>query len=258
MLPHLIDRPLTIVRCPEGSAKQCFYQKHAGPSTPDILRRVAIQEKEALEDYLVIDDLAGLLSLVQMGVLEVHIWGSRSDDVERPDRLVFDLDPDPSVGWKQVVECATAVRGQLDELGLTSFVKTTGGKGLHVVVPIKRTLYWDEAKSFTKALTERVVDEAPQLYTSTMAKAARRGKIFIDYFRNDRGATSVAAYSTRARAGAPVSVPVEWKDLDAISASEYTVENLPSRLASRRRDPWKDLAKTRQAITAAMKKKLGV
>jgi bifunctional non-homologous end joining protein LigD len=258
ILPHVLHRPLSLVRCPRGQKGQCFYQKHADAGTPEALGRIGIEEKDKTSDYLVIEDLAGLVSLVQMGVLEIHPWGSRVDNVERPDRLIFDLDPDPAVAWPRVIDAAIRVRELLADLGLTSFVKTTGGKGLHVVVPIQRRHEWPEVKQFCKRLVEQIAAAAPAEYTTNMAKAARKGKVFLDYLRNDRGATAVAAYSTRALDGAPVSVPLEWSGLSASLHSDYfNVVNLPGRLAALKHDPWHDLQQLRQSITAKARRTLG-
>src|SRR5439155_15674128 len=199
-------------RCPEGQAPgKCFFQKHAGAGTPKQLGRVMIEEKEGPGEYVFVEDLKGLLALVQMSILEIHPWGARRDNVERPDRLTIDLDPDPDLPWKRVVEAAFTTRDVLTDHGLESFVKTTGGKGLHVVVPISpRRAGWDEAKRFCKHVAGQIADAAPKLYTINMAKAARKGKIFVDYLRSGRGATAVAAYSTRAKPGATVSTPLAW------------------------------------------------
>ena len=259
ILPHVTGRPISLVRCPEGHDKDCFYQKHAAAGTPEHIRRIMIQEKEKPEPYLVIDDLAGLLSLVQMGVLEIHPWGSRADNIERPDRMIFDLDPDPTVAWPQVIEAALAIRDQLADLGLVSFVKTTGGKGLHIVVPMQRRSGWPEVKQFAKAFVERIVADSPARYTANMSKAARRGRIYIDFHRNDRGATAVAAYSTRARPGAPVSVPLAWDELSpAIRSDHFNINNLPARLASLESDPWEEMDQVRQSLTASLRRKLGL
>jgi bifunctional non-homologous end joining protein LigD len=259
ILPHLADRPVSIVRCPEGHTHQCFFQKHAAVGTPDALGRVAIREKEGKQDYLVIRDLAGLISAVQMGGLELHPWGSRTDNIERPDRVVFDLDPDPAVPWRKLVEAAHHVREFLDDMGLVSFLKTTGGKGLHLVVPIQRRHEWEEVKVFTQAVAKRMAGDSPKLYVATASKQARKGKIYIDYLRNARGATAVAAYSTRARAGAPVSTPLAWDELSpAISPDHFRVDNLPGRLASLEADPWAEIGDVRQSITAKMKKQVGL
>lgn len=253
ILPHLADRPVVLVRCPEGNTGECFFQKHPGVGTPDTLRRIPIREKSQTNDYVLVDDVAGLISLVQMGALEIHAWGSRADKLEQPDRLVFDLDPDPELPWKRVVESARQVREFLQALGLESFVKTTGGKGLHLVVPIERKLEWTAAKAFCRQVAELIVQADPENYTAKMSKALRPGKIFLDYLRNDRGATAVVPYSTRARPGAPVSTPLTWKELSSRTPSNhYTVENLPKRLASLSRDPWDEFAATKQSLPRAV------
>jgi bifunctional non-homologous end joining protein LigD len=255
MLPHLAGRPLVLVRCPEGHARSCFYQKHPPPGTLDHLRRIAVREKEGTEEYAIIDDVAGLVSLAQVGALEIHAWGSRADKLERPDRLIFDLDPDTAVPWSRVVESARQVHEFLGELGLKSFVKTTGGKGLHLVVPIDRRHDWEEVKSFCKMVAEAIVAAAPARYTANMAKAARPGKIFVDYLRNGRGSTAVVPYSPRARPNAPVSMPLTWKELTpAIGPAQYTIRNALARLNALKRDPWADLESVRQGLAGPLKK----
>lgn len=255
ILPHVIDRPLSLLRCPEGRRKTCFFQKHLDASAPAVLKRITVQEKNGTGEYAVVKDLSGIIALVQMGVLEIHLWGSRADSVEKPDRLVFDLDPEEGMSWQRVVEAAQRVRDMLRGFDLESFLKTSGGKGLHVVVPIARRHEWPEMKAFCKGVARRIADEEPERYTINPLKARRVGRIFIDYLRNDRGATSIAAYSTRARQGAPVSVPIEWQELKAdLRADHFNVENLPARLNKLKRDPWAGIASTRQAITAAMLK----
>jgi bifunctional non-homologous end joining protein LigD len=257
MLPHVADRPLAIVRCPAGSGKPCFFQKHAGEGASTHLHQVNVSEEGAPEYNVAINDVGGLISLVQMGVLEIHVWGSRDGQLEKPDRLIFDLDPDPSVDWPHVINAARAVRLLLEELGLTSFLKTTGGKGLHVVVPVQPRTEWSQAKAFCRAVADFFVQAAPDRFIATMSKAARRGKIFIDYLRNGRGATAVAPYSTRANPGATVSAPIAWEELTtSLHSDHFTVENLPARLSKLTKDPWADMAKTKQSITAAMLKRL--
>ena len=259
ILPHLKNRPLTLVRCPSGHTKQCFYQKHVSDQFPKIVKRVQVEEGPDAEPYGAIDSLSGLISLVQMSVLEIHIWGSHIDDIERPDYIVFDLDPDEGLSWERVVEGTLKVREKLEALGLRSWLKTTGGKGLHVCVPITRRGDWDEVKAFTKAVVENIVAEEPKRYTSKITKVSRKGKIFIDYLRNGRGATSIGAYSTRARAGAPVSTPLFWEELETdVRANTFNVRNLPERLESLQADPWADFLKERQSITAAMRKAVGM
>ncbi|HEX6900281.1 MAG TPA: DNA ligase D [Thermoanaerobaculia bacterium] len=257
ILPHLKDRPLTLVRCPEGRARQCFYQKHISEHVPPSVRRVEIEGDP--EPYGAVSDLEGLLSLVQMGVLELHIWGSHVDRIEQPDYVVFDLDPDEGLDWERVVEGAYAMRDFLTELGLQTFLKTTGGKGLHVVLPLTRREGWDEVKAFTKAVSEAMVAADPKRYTSKLPKASRKGKVFIDYLRNGRGATSICAYSTRSREGSPISVPLFWEELETgVRGNTYTIRNIFERLENLPSDPWADFYKTRQSITAAMKKAVGM
>jgi len=238
ILPHLVGRPTTLVRCPEGMAKPCFYQKHVGYWAPDTVRRVRIQEKKKVGQYLVVDDLPGLIGLAQMGILEIHTWNSTVDHLEQPDRVVFDLDPDAAVEWPAVVKTAERIRERLDGLGRAAYVKTTGGKGLHVVTPLLPDAGWDECAEFARDLAEALARQHPDEYLTEASKAARKGRIFIDWLRNVRGATSIAAYSTRARPGAPVSTPVTWDELPRTRPDQYTVPTLPARLASLKKDPW--------------------
>ena len=259
ILPHVVRRPLSLLRCPDGVTGQRFFQKHRMPGTPAAIKSIPVPMKDGIEDYVMIEDVAGLVALVQMSVLEIHPWGSTIDALEKPDRLTFDLDPDEGLGWDQVVAAAVAVRQFLEELGLRSFVKTTGGKGLHVVVPITPALDWDAAKEFTRVVVSMLVDAGPTLYTASIAKKSRRGRIFIDYLRNGRGATAVAAYSTRARGDATVSVPVTWEEVEAgLRSDRFTVLNLPDHLRARAADPWAELPATEQTIAARVLKKMGI
>jgi len=249
ILPHLRSRPAVLVRCPDGIGSECFYQKHVASWAPASLRRVRIREKAKTGEYLVVEDRAGLVGLIQMGVLEIHTWNAQADGLERPDRVVFDLDPAPDVPWQAVVGAARRVRSGLEERGLRSFVKTTGGKGLHVVAPIRPGPSWAECIEFTRTVTDALVAETPDAFTATMAKSARTGKIFIDYFRNQRGATSVAAYSTRARPGAPVSVPLTWDELEKVpSGSHFSLELVERRLARLTSDPWASYRRLAQSL----------
>jgi bifunctional non-homologous end joining protein LigD len=255
ILPHIKNRPLVLVRCPDGQANGCFYQKHPGAGTPDALRQVFIREKSKTEPYVIVDNVAGLVSLAQIGALEIHAWGSLADKLDRPDRVIFDLDPAPHVAWKNVVASARQLRQFLLELGLESFVKTTGGKGLHLVVPIDRRHEWEEVKAFCKDVADLIVTADPDHYIANMSKAARQGKIFIDYLRNDRGATAVVPFSPRARPEAPVSTPVAWAELSArIPSDHYTIRNLTKRLARLARDPWEGFESVRQGLASARKK----
>ncbi|MDB5339372.1 MAG: hypothetical protein JWN70_4991 [Planctomycetaceae bacterium] len=261
ILPHIKHRPLVLVRCPDGFGKESFYQKHPGIGTPDTFRQIPIRESNKTENYVLIDDVDGLISLAQISALEVHAWGSQEDKLERPDRLIFDLDPSPEVTWPRVIESAREVRKFLQDLGLESFVKTTGGKGLHLVVPIERRHDWDEAKAFCKAVADAIVGVAPQQYTSNMSKAARTNKIFLDYLRNGRGATAIVPFSPRARPGAPVSMPLAWDELSPeIHSNHFTIRNAIARLSTVANDPWKELTAVRQSLSTPIKtlKKLGV
>jgi len=253
MLPHVADRPLMVVRCPEGRTK-CFFQKHLLKGSPNQILRVAIADSdEEIQDHMAVHDLAGLVALAQLGTLEVHTWGTHVDDVDRPDIMVFDLDPDVGVAWERVALAAIELRGLLHELDLESFVKTTGGKGLHVCVPIERKLDWDAMKGFTKAVSEEMERRQPTNFTTKLAKAHRKGRIFIDYLRNGRGATFVAPYSPRARAGAPIAVPIAWEELaGGLTPDRFTLKTMPARLGEK--DPWAAYAKTKQSVGARAKK----
>jgi bifunctional non-homologous end joining protein LigD len=257
MLPHLRGRPLTLVRCPEGRQRSCFYQKHIAEGLAAELSRIEIAEKDGTGTYLIAEDAAGLVALVQMGVLEIHVWGSTRRALERPDRIVLDLDPDEGLPWDRVVEAALATRGLLAEMGLQSFAKATGGKGLHVVVPIRPKHDWDEIKLFSRAIAQELVRRAPQSYTASLAKKARRGKVFVDYLRNQRGATAIAPFSARAKPGATVAAPLDWQEVEAgLRGDRFTVTNLPERLASLAEDPWRGMTGLRQPIPAAIARQL--
>jgi bifunctional non-homologous end joining protein LigD len=244
--PHLVGRAIALVRCPEGAdAGQCFFQKHAsGGVTPKHLHLVAEKGNKIIS----IDDIEGLISLVQAGVLEIHTRGSTIEHLDKADRLVFDLDPGPGTGWKDVVAAARDVRDRLEQIKLKTYLKTSGGKGLHVVLPIAPTP-WDVAKTFAQTVARAMEADEPDRYISTATKAKRGGRIFIDYLRNSHEATAVAPYSTRARPGAPVSVPIEWSELGALkSASQYTVLNVMQRMSRLKKDPWATIGRTRQAL----------
>jgi bifunctional non-homologous end joining protein LigD len=251
MLPHLADRPLSLLRCPEGRTRQCFFQRHAGAGMPDAIHRVDIPDKDGKpQEYLTIADASGLITAAQLGVLEFHIWGVHIDEVERPDRIVFDLDPDPSVAFPAVREAALDLRAALDAIGLASFALLTGGKGVHVVAPIARRHTWPTVKRFAQALAERFAAQLPERYVATMRKARRKGRIFIDYFRNDRTASAIAPYSPRARESAPVAWPVTWEELaKAPAADTVSLVTAMRRLAEP--DPWAGYHKTQQHLTAA-------
>jgi bifunctional non-homologous end joining protein LigD len=241
MLPHVSERPLMIRRCPAGAGSGCFFQKHPSRGMPEAIHTAAIPEKSGAKHHLFISDLEGLLALVQLDALEIHAWGAKIDRVEYPDRLVFDLDPDPTVGWRAVVEAAFTVRDALTRTGLTSFVKTTGGKGLHVVTPVVPKADWDEAKAFCKALVSALAAAEPAKYLTTMTKQKRQGKIFLDYLRNGRGATAVCPFSTRDNPSASVSTPLTWRELESADRPlSFDVRSVATRLARLEADPWAD------------------
>jgi bifunctional non-homologous end joining protein LigD len=248
MVPHVVGRPLTLVRCPDGMSGECLYMRHSRVWSPPGLRKVSIQEKTKVGEYLIADDAAGLLALVQMDILEIHTWNSDAADVDRPNRIVIDLDPDEGIPFSRVVEGARLAREILASVGLDSFVKTTGGKGLHVVAPLVPRAAWDECFAFSRKVAQAMVRTDPSGFTTQMPKARRKGKILIDYLRNNRTNTSIAAFSTRARAGAPVSVPVRWNELDDLAPPGFDVHSVRRRLSRLRRDPWKESFDTRQLL----------
>ncbi len=255
MAPYVVNRPLSLVRCPDGTAGECFFQKHASAGLTETHLRTVIDSKR--RQIIAVEDLDGLLSLVQAGVLEVHVRGSMIDSLELCDRIVFDLDPGEGVGWSDIVAAARDVRERLAGIDLDSFVKLSGGKGLHVVVPIEGA-DWDTVKTFAQTVATTMALDAPDRYLAKMTKAQRGGRIFIDYFRNSLEQTSVAAYSTRARAGAPVSAPVTWEELGRTKgANQYTVLNVAKRLRSLKQDPWKDMNRVRQSLPKFDKRKRG-
>jgi bifunctional non-homologous end joining protein LigD len=252
ILPHIAHRVLSLMRRPGGPKEKGFFAKHPWAGLTDAVQRVEVGEKEPM---LAITDLAGLLNLVQAGVVEIHPWGSPADDLERPDRLIFDLDPGEDVPWKDVTAAALEVRRRLADLRLESFVKTTGGKGLHVVLPLEPRAGWEEAKDFTRSIAEAMAKDAPARYVATMSKSARPGRIFVDYFRNGRGATAVAAYSTRAFPNATVSVPLQWEELsEQIRSDHFRVGTLVQRLDFLGEAPWRDISQIKQRLPAPRKR----
>lgn len=259
MLPHIADRPLSLVRCPEGAGKPCFFQKHVSAMLPKGIGSVDVADKKGkVEPYITLNSAEALAGLAQISVLEAHPWGSRNEDLERADRLVFDLDPDESLQWPVVTKAAGDVRARLKKLGLESFVKTTGGKGLHVVVPITPELEWPAIKEFAHQFVLSMEKTDPALYLTKMTKSARTGKIYLDYLRNERGATSVAPYSPRSRAGAPVSMPLSWTDLKQKERPVFRVAEFAEWRARLKSDPWKEMAALKQRVTAEARTSLGM
>jgi len=249
MLPHIAERPISIVRTPDGIRGQRFFQRHAAPGS----EALAIKIKGEAKPFLSVDSAKSLISLAQLGAVEIHPWGSAKSDPERPGRIVFDLDPSPELSFDRVIDAAKDVRDRLTALGLVPFVKTTGGKGLHVVIAVGGDTSWSDAKTFAKAVALAMERDAPERYTTTLAKSARRGKIFIDIQRNDRMASSVAPWSPRARDGAPISVPLEWSQIKyGMDPSRFTIATSAPLL--RKADPWRALQKSARALAPAMKK----
>jgi bifunctional non-homologous end joining protein LigD len=248
MLPYVKNRALTLLRCPDNY-NQCFYQRHFNKTTSKGLKAVAIESKGENEDYIYLSDKQGLLSLVQFGALEIHPWASTVDRIEQPDWITLDLDPADDVPWKKVVAAAFDIKNHLAQYQLTSFVKTTGGKGLHVVIPLKPKYDWDEIKNFTHVFVTYMEQLNPKEYISKMSKSARVGKIFIDYLRNLRSATAISVYSTRARLHAPISTPIDWDELsDDKCDTDFHIKNIVHRIQTQKSDPWKDFLKMQQVL----------
>ncbi len=256
ILPHVTRRLLSLVRCPEGETGQCFFQKHDSRGFPDELKRMEIEESDGKRDnYLYAEDLSALIAGVQMGTLEFHIWGSRIDSLEKPDRLVFDLDPDEGLGFADVRDAAFDLRERLEKIGLKTVPMVTGGKGVHVIAPIAPRVEWPEVKEFAKGFAKMLEDEAPDRYVANMSKAKRKGRIFVDYLRNERGSTAICPYSTRRRKGAPVATPVSWDELKGLeAANSFHIGDMQARLAMA--DPWKEADGWKQSVTKAMMTKV--
>jgi bifunctional non-homologous end joining protein LigD len=253
LVAQLRDRPLTLVRCPNGWDKPCFYQKHANESVSQYIDRIDIRDSGGVKPYMMANSVSAVVALLQMGVLELHPWGARAPKLDHPDRLIFDLDPDEGLGFDKLVDAVTVLRKLLDTLGLEAFLKTSGGKGLHVVVPLEPTRPWDDAKEFCRAVAELLVHTFPDRFTAKVTKSRRSGRIYVDYLRNVEGATAIAAYSVRAKANAPVAMPIDWTELDHDVRFDYfNVRNVPAQLRKRKRDPWDRLPRVRQALTDAM------
>ena len=258
MLPHIQGRPVSLMRAPEGIDGEMFFQKHA--------ERMAIPHITQLDPALdpgharlmEINSAQALVGAAQMGTIEFHTWGSASSTIESPDRIIFDLDPDPALPWRSLIEATRLTLAVLDELGLDAFLKTSGGKGMHIVVPLAREFVWEYVKEFSKALSQFMARQIPDRFVAKMGPQNRIGKIFIDYLRNQRGASTVAAFSVRARPGLPVSVPISRDELLKLkSSAQWNVNSLMKRLDGLKQDPWAGY-KHRQRITVGMWKKLGV
>lgn len=252
MLPHVADRPLSVVRCPEGSDRPCFFQKHVGRGLPEGVDSIAVPNRKTgkREEFLTLSSAEGLVGLAQMGVLEVHPWGSRNEALDWPDRIVFDLDPDAAIPFPVLAETARALQKRLEEFNLASFLKSTGGKGLHVVAPVEPEHEWGTIKKFAHALVLEMEARQPDLYITRASKSERRNRIFLDYLRNDREATSVAPLSPRARSGAPVAMPLAWTELKSGEMPVYRVADFGDWRKRLARDPWKEMLKVKQRLNA--------
>jgi bifunctional non-homologous end joining protein LigD len=259
ILPYVINRPLSMLRCPEGIGSECFFQRHVGLGKAPSIHEVNVTVKGESREYVMIQDIEGLISLAQWGVIELHPWQCSADDVRKADQIIFDLDPDPGVSWKTLIEGAHEIKKRMGELGLKTFLKTTGGKGLHVVVPHSPVYSFPTIKAFAKAIAESMAQDNPKKYIAQMSKEARRGKIFVDYLRNDVTSTAAAAYSARARPGATVSMPINWTDLTAkLNPADLTIETVLTLLMKQKTDPWKDFFKTKQKINPKYLKALNI
>lgn len=249
LLPEAARRPLSLVRCPDGAGGECFFQKHHGPGFGKAVHAIPLRQKSGVEDYLYIEDEAGLLQLVQMNALELHPWGATIDDPERADRLVFDLDPGEGVPWAEVRDAARLVRRRLRAAGLESFLRLSGGKGLHVVVPLAPAAPWDQASAFCEAFAKGLAGDKPDRFVANMRKDLRGGRIFLDWLRNTRGATSVTGWSLRAREHATVALPLRWQELSKVDSPAWpSMARALQRAARLRRDPWDGIDTLRQSL----------
>jgi bifunctional non-homologous end joining protein LigD len=256
LLPHLAGRPLSIVRCPDGTNAPCFFQKHVGERAIPGVEVAMIDDSAGRNPYMVANTAQALVGLAQMNALELHVWGAKAAAIERPDTLIFDLDPDPGLSWAAIVAAARQTRAVLEEIGLVPLIKTTGGKGLHLVVPLERRHSWDEVKDFAQSVAAHLAKALPDQFTASLSKARRRGKIFVDYLRNARGATAVAPYSLRARAEPTVATPLSWDELSPRTMpGAFTLATVLERIA-KRKDPWADYERCRQRLTVAMRRSL--
>lgn len=259
VMPQIANRPLTLVRCPEGRTAECFYQKHLSTSQARNVPRIGFRESSGVKQYTYVRTIADLVSLVQAGVLEFHPFGCRVDALEQPDLIVLDLDPDEGLPWSDMLRATRELRTRVEQIGLPAFLRTTGGKGLHIVIPLEPSADWDTVKAFAQAICELLARDDPSRYTTNMSKAKRRGKIFLDYLRNSRGSTAIASYSVRARENAPISVPVRWDELGpALRSDRYDIGNIRRRLSALKQDPWEGFDEARRPLDAVLVKAVGL
>ena len=249
MLPYLANRPLSLVRCPNGSEGTCFFQKHISGSVPESFNTFPIKENSGEGIYLSIDSANGLQDLVQLNAFELHSWNCQYDNYLHPDQIVMDFDPGPGVTWKEVVDGAFELKEMLEDINLVSYVKLTGGKGVHVHIPISPIYSWDQIKSFSEALAKELVSRNPSRYVANMSKKLRNNKIFVDYLRNGYGSTAVVPYSLRAKPESAVALPIEWSELKRSKGSDqYSLSKALKKIQSRKRDPWEGMLKLKQKI----------
>lgn len=258
LLPHVKGRPVALVRAPEGIDGELFFQKHSNRlSIPFVTTHEGLDPGHPA--LITLDSAQALVGAAQMGTIELHTWNAMASNIEKPDRVVFDLDPDPKLGWERMIEAAQLTRELLAELGLQSWCKTSGGKGLHVVVPLARHAGWDDIKAFAQAAAQHMAATLPDRFSAKMGAQNRHGRIFVDYLRNNRGSSTVTAFSLRARPGMGISVPLAWDEVgDTTSGAQWTVANIDERLATLKADPWSDYAGTKQRVTSEMRKRLGM
>lgn len=259
LMPHLRGRPLSIVRAPEGVGAESFFQRHCGRLKMPHMRVLDRSLDPEHARLIQADDICAVIEAAQMGTVEFHTWNARSDRIERPDRVIFDLDPDTRLEWSRMAEATCMTLDLLEELGLKAFLKTSGGRGMHVVVPIDRRHGWDTVRAFAQGVSQRLAEQAPDRLVAKMGAKNRVGKVFVDYLRNQRGASTVAAYSVRARPGLAVSMPLERDELHHLDgAAQWSILNIKQRLDHQGSDPWSAYGSTRQGLTQSMLRHLGV
>jgi bifunctional non-homologous end joining protein LigD len=259
LLPEFLRRPVTIVRCPTGNLKDCFYQRHAFAGLPEGVETIELADEEERAAFIAVTEPRGYLALAQFGALEYHLWGCHIDDPEHPDRIVLDLDPDEGLPWRRVCDGAEVLRERLEAMGFTPFLRTTGGKGLHLVLALTGGHDWPTVKGFAEAIARISAADQPSLFTANSSKAARRGKIYVDYLRNARGASAVCSYSLRARANFPVATPIEWDELRGLSGGDaFNRLNLPRRIDTLAQNPWDGLLSSAVKITPKMRRDVGM
>jgi len=259
LLPELLRRPVTVIRCPTGDFKDLFYQRHAFAGLPPGVETIELADEKERAAFITITEPRGYLGLTQFGAVEFHLWGCHVDDPEHPDRLVLDLDPDEALPWARVCDGAEVLRERLEAMGMRPFLRTTGGKGLHLVMAMAPGQSWPLVKGFAEAFSKAMAGDAPGLFTAISNKERRKGRIYLDYLRNARGASAVASYSLRARPDFPVATPIEWEELRRLSGGNaFNRLNIVNRLETLAADPWDELGSEMAKITPAMQRDVGM